>query len=577
LTSIAGQAGQAGQGSASRDTWAVVAAAWLVALFALVTWVVTTPSPVLREQLARLQFWSLEACVFLGLALAAAVASDLRRAIDRRDLVRMSLLAALALALVAGLAPRTNRIFYDEQIYQNIGQNLADSKRAQMCNDGAVRDGRLQCARYEYNKQPYAYPHVLSLFYRLFGARTSTAFAVNAAAMTLTVCAVYLIVVVLFSDRTAALFAALLLALTPEQLVWSATAASEPSASLAAAGALLAAACFVRWRSNVSLAGAAVAAAYAVQFRPESLLIVPVILLLIYQRAREECSRPRLWWAGVLFLALVAVDAAHMVAVRNEGWGTSDERFSLGYVAGNLRVNGWFYLADWRFPPVDTVLALIGLTAWRGEKGRLTVASYFVLFFGIALLFYAGSYDYGADVRYSLATYPPIAILGGLGAARLVATLKRLKPTLPATTLLATALGLLFVWIYAPAVRRVGDSAWAARADEEFARALAPALRDDAYVLTHNPGMFHLWGVNAGQLSLAGLNPAFLDELAARFSGGIDLHWNFWCNVDDRVQRELCTKVLGLRPVELIRDHHERDQYFAVYRLARTPATSKDR
>src|SRR4030095_8809412 len=100
------------------------AAPWLVACLARATWVGTTPSPVLREQLARLQFWSLEACVFLGLALAAAVASDLRRAIDRRDLVRMSLLAALALALVAGLAPRTNRIFYDEQIYQNIGQNL---------------------------------------------------------------------------------------------------------------------------------------------------------------------------------------------------------------------------------------------------------------------------------------------------------------------------------------------------------------------------------------------------------------------------------------------------------------------
>ena len=35
-------------------------------------------------------------------------------------------------------------------------------------------------------------------------------------------------------------------------------------------------------------------------------------------------------------------------------------------------------------------------------------------------MFYAGSYNYGADVRYSLMTYPPIAVLAGLGAARLV-------------------------------------------------------------------------------------------------------------------------------------------------------------
>ena len=47
-------------------------------------------------------------------------------------------------------------------------------------------------------------------------------------------------------------------------------------------------------------------------------------------------------------------------------------------------------------------------------------ASYFLLFFGIALLFYAGSYNYGADVRYSLMTYPPLAILGGLGAGAIV-------------------------------------------------------------------------------------------------------------------------------------------------------------
>jgi len=44
----------------------------------------------------------------------------------------------------------------------------------------------------------------------------------------------------------------------------------------------------------MALAGAAVAAAYAIQFRPESFLIVPVIGLLLWQRAREELTRPRL-------------------------------------------------------------------------------------------------------------------------------------------------------------------------------------------------------------------------------------------------------------------------------------------
>jgi 4-amino-4-deoxy-L-arabinose transferase-like glycosyltransferase len=532
-----------------------VASAWVAGLAALLTWVLRTPAPSLRAQLRILQFWSLETCVFLGLALGAAVLWELRG------------LMVLALGLTVSLPPRTNRIYYDEQIYQNIGQNLADSKRAQMCNDGTIQDGRLRCSSAEYNKQPYGYPHVLSLAYRMFGVGTTTAFVVNAIAMAVTVGLLYLLVLILFADRVAAFFAALLLTLTPEQLVWSASAAVEPSASLASVAALLAAACFIRSRSTVSLAGAAVATAYAVQFRPESFLIVPVVGLLLWQRARDEFARPRLWWAGVLLLALVAVHVGHMVAVRNEGWGTTQERMSMRYVADNLRVNGWFYLRDARFPMIYTLLAALGLTGWRGEAGRIAIAFFFLSFFGIALLFYAGSYDYGADVRYSLATYPPIAILGGLGMARLLRGIERLEPRVPALPGLTAAVALPFLWWYSPVVRATSDGAWAARADVEFARSLVPGLRGNSYVLTHNPGMFQVWGVNAGQMSLAITNPAHLDDLAARFTGGLYLHWNFWCNVQDPVQREFCVKVLDLRPGTLVREYRERDQHYILYRL----------
>ena len=502
----------------------------------------------------------------LGLALGVAVLRQLRRGLARTDVVASTAVAALALGLTLGVAPRTSRIFYDEQIYQNIGQNLADLKLAQMCNDGAVDDGRLRCFSGEYNKQPYAYPHVLSLAYRAFGIGATTAFAVNATIMAVTACFVYLLVLILFEDRTAAFFAALLLALTPEQIVWSATAAAEPSASLACVGALLAAACFVRWRTTVTLIGAAVAAAYAVQFRPESALIVPVVALLLWQRTRDEFTRPRLWWAGLLFLTLAAVHVGHIVAVRNEGWGTTHERLSLSYVAGNLRVNGWFYLADARFPATFTLLAIAGLSGRRAGRGRLAIALHFLLFFGIALLFYAGSYDYGADVRYSLSTYPPLVILGGLGMARLVHAFERARSGLPVWQAATAALAVQFLW-YVPVVRTTADGAWAARADVAFARSLVPGLRGNSYVLTHNPGMFQVWGVNAGQMSLAVTNPAYLDDLATRYTDGIYLHWNFWCNVQDPIQREFCTKILDLRPGDPVREHREQDQRYILYRL----------
>ena len=149
-----------------------------------------------------------------------------------------------------------------------------------MCNDGTVEYGRLQCWSGEYNKQPYAYPHVLSVIYRVVGVHAWVPFALNAAVMAATVCAVFLLTWRLFGSLEAAGFAGLLMALTPHQILWSATAAVEPAASLACVLAILATVEAVRRPGAVALAGAAAVTAYAVQFRPESLLILGVVAVL---------------------------------------------------------------------------------------------------------------------------------------------------------------------------------------------------------------------------------------------------------------------------------------------------------
>jgi hypothetical protein len=85
-------------------------------------------------------------------------------------------------------------------------------------------------------------------------------------------------------------------------------------------------------------------------------------------------------------------------------------------------------------------------------------------------------------------------------------------------------------------------------------------------VLTHNPGMFHVWGVNAGQMTLA-TAPGFLDALFARFPGGVYVHWNYWCTTEDSAQRTLCAQVRDLRPVETVAEYGVRDVRFRFYRV----------
>jgi hypothetical protein len=559
--------------AASFGAWAA-AAAWLAVIAVTSLWLVRTPEGELREELRRWQFWSLETLFILLLWLSCINVPRFVRSLElrRQDFAVPLAASVLAFALTNWVAPRTNRIYYDEQIYQGIGQNLSDLRLAQMCNDGNVEYGRLQCWRGEYNKEPYGYPYLLSVAYRVSGVREGTAFILNAFAAALIVWTVFLLTTALTGQAGAGGYAAVVAALIPEQLRWSHSAASEPSAALACAFAMLAAVAFVRQRSTSALLWMAVATTFALQFRPECILVVAAIAIVIALYAPDEFRRARIWWTSALALALLTVHLGHLVAVRHEGWGTAGARMSTAYFAANLSANGWFYVADSRFPAVYSVLALAAFVSRRVDRALVVAAVYFLLFWGVFLFFYAGSYNYGADDRFSLMTYPPLAIMAGIGTSRLSRALDRTgRLGSPAWRVAAGALFLQFLW-YMPLVRSIGEEAWGARADVEFAKLVARELPRNSFVLTHNPGMFHLWGVSASQASIATTEAGYAQNvLAPRYAGGVFFHWNFWCNVADPLQQSFCAAVLQRFPHTLIREYRERDYRYALYRLDVAP------
>jgi hypothetical protein len=550
--------------------WLIVVA-WFVVAAALALWLFRTPEGLLRDQLRRWQFWVLELQFVLALVLAAVNLPRFVRSLGltRSDYVSAALVSALSLVLVTQIAPRTNRIYYDEHIYQSVGQNLADLRLAQMCNDGNVEYGMVQCWRGEYNKEPYGYPHLLSVAYRLVGVRESAAFALNAIAAALMVWVVYLLGTALTGSPRAGTYAALVAALIPEQLRWSHTAAAEPSAALACAVAVLAAVGFVRLRTTAALLWMVAATVFAAQFRPECALVGVVVVAVVLLYAPNELLRGRMWWAALGGVLLAALYFGHMVAVRNEGWGSVGPKFSTMYLPANLRVNGGFFLGDPRFPIAYTMLAAAGLMLWHERRAALATCLYFMAFWGVFLFFYAGSYNYGADDRFSLMAYPPVALMAGVGTWALTETVKRraLWSSRVVTALAIAGLAAQFTW-YLPFVRAVGEEAWAARADVKFARGFAGELPANSILLTHNPNMFHLWGQSAAQTSIAVGEPEYVrNVLTPRYAGGIFFHWNFWCEVADPVQQAFCTGVLDRFPHTAIQEYRERDYRYGLYRL----------
>ncbi|MBF0156713.1 MAG: glycosyltransferase family 39 protein, partial [Magnetococcales bacterium] len=166
---------------------------------------------------------------------------ELGRAVRGADPRLLGQLAAITLAgflLVGFVAPEVHRIYYDETIYENIGQSLAVEHRAEMCNEGEVAYGVYRCQRGEYNKQPNGFPYLLAVAFQIFGTDEAVAHWVNCLAFTLSIPVLFLIGALGFGHPRAGLFAALVQALTPENLLWGHTTSAETSAALM--GALMA-------------------------------------------------------------------------------------------------------------------------------------------------------------------------------------------------------------------------------------------------------------------------------------------------------------------------------------------------
>ena len=130
-------------GESSSMRWAALALGWSGFVTALGVALQQTPVHIMRARLAQWQFWVLELHVLLLLVLTVANYRSLERVLRPVPLWSRALIGAslLALLLAAGVAPRTSRIYYDEQIYQHVGQNLSDLRLAQVCNDGSVDTG----------------------------------------------------------------------------------------------------------------------------------------------------------------------------------------------------------------------------------------------------------------------------------------------------------------------------------------------------------------------------------------------------------------------------------------------------
>lgn len=566
---------------------------FLMIVSGAIIWVLLYKNWQLRSQLTWISPLTLEINFFLiliGFLLNVKLFQTVVRRISRRTWILVMMMTLGGILLTTFVAPRTHRILYDEDTYLNIGQNIAYMKRAAMCNEGRYLYGEYQCYQLEYNKEPNGWSYLISLLFRISNPSHLAGFLLNNLLRGGSILVVFFIGFFLFKDEKVGLFGALMFALIPEGIRWSNTVAVEPGAAFFAGLALLSVIVFVRNPETRFLFLAAVLLPFAFQFRPETgMIVLPAALLLLFL-SPAELRKKRLYAALLLVLALSIPHFIHLYAVRGEGWGVpaGTSKFALEHFTTNFGVNFLFYFKNRRFPILFTLffVAGIGLPLLQSRhhehnvtvhdastaacaffwKEKLVVLVWFLAFWGIFLFFYAGSYNYGADVRFSLMSYLPLSILAGFGAAAFSKwCMKKFRLQWISYGLV---LLIFFCFIdFLPYIRAVGQEAWDSRADHDYAELMAQHLPPHSLILTHNPNMFLLWGKNAAQASLATHDNRHLRNLFQHFYGGIYFHYNYWCTVQDEMQRTFCDNILQKFNSTEIVSFQEQNKTFRLYKI----------
>ena len=570
---------------------------------------------------------------------------------------RLLMLAGLLVAaafLVYGVAPQVHRIYYDEDIYGNVAQNIALTAKSGLCNYGTFEYGEYYNHWMLYNKEPSGWPFLISVVFQLLGVNETYGFVLNNLLFVGGVLICFWIGYIVTGRFFPAFTGAAIYAAIPHNLLWSNTVAAEPAAAVFGGLTVLCLLVYLKSGRLRHLLLLCLVIPLASQMRAESAMIGIWGFAAVLAWSPGTLLRRGVWSAGLLTLIFIMPHLLHVYAVSGESWGAQGAKFSLDFFKSNFAVNAAYYFDNKSFPAVFTILALIGLfipfpksAACRGDygcagegggspnpngvvldqgdagslfrSGKVVKAAFvgipfgrfftpwllllwFILFFGIFLFFYAGSYKYGADVRFALVSFMPLAVLSGMGADRLRAGMGwlagRIQMNYAAascgvskTTMNEARFGkydrerfseikegrgvitgivvtvVFFSWIsFLPLIRLVGQEAWGARYDHQYAREFIKKIPSRSIVLTHIPTMMLLWQQGAIQ-TFAGLNnPGVIADLHKKYPGHVYFHESYWCSTSTE-QQNLCKSIGKKYNLEEVVSATEQDHHYGLYRI----------
>lgn len=340
--------------------------------------------------------------------------------------------------------PPVEQLYFDENIYQGIALNIVHSGNSLWCQFGT---GHLtQC----YNNQLYHDPVGTELFLGialvLFGSSPATAYAFQLFLGILSIIGVFLLSSVLTDRKILAPISAAIFAVIPEVIIWSRTqAAPDISFMMFTIYAFFFFIIFTKKENK--LTGVMFLSSLALVFysRIEAFILLPIFLILYFifgQFGVRHTIKIRLrliksllynWKALSILFVFVIIFTPQIIYIYTEnispqyGQPTGHHIVSLNNFNQNISPNLNFFLGTTsNYPTISSInlliLSIFGvlfIVIFKKIKNKagilfmLTITS--LAFFIFYTSFYAGSVNYGVDVRFMLEIMPFLAILSGFG------------------------------------------------------------------------------------------------------------------------------------------------------------------
>lgn len=306
------------------------------------------------------------------------------------------------------------------------------------------------------------YPFIMSLVFSIAGADIGTAYALNMFFGIFSIFLIFLVSYVFFGREDVAVYSSLIFSILPLQIIVSRSLESNIAAVFALLVPLLCFSVYMRKTDFKTQMMAAVSLAFAIHFRLEFLLLLPLfgLLLVFSERELPEKVRDYRWWLPWVILAVISVpwmlNVSH-IALSSPGDNPyiheermRSEIFSLnalarhGVHAGNLFVKSNFF-PDYMFLP----LILGPLSMLRRKKRKLL---FLLVFFGVFSLLYL-SFDIPQN-RYFMIPYVIVVLLWAKGLSFITdyarAVLDKARKTEFTRWFLMFVVCLSIVWGFAP-------------------------------------------------------------------------------------------------------------------------------